>query len=91
MNRIGCSRLYDLSRILDVPVGFFFDDMPEDVAAKSPAQTRGKRAKATNVGVDPLAKRESLEFVRAYYKISDPIVRKRLFNMVKSLAMSEQQ
>src|SRR5277367_1577262 len=27
-NRIGASRLFDLSRVLDVPVSFFFDDMP---------------------------------------------------------------
>ena len=88
-NRIGSSRLFDLSRVLDVPVGYFFDEMPEEVAASSPAQTKGKRRKSALVERDPLAKRESLEFVRAYYKIADPIVRKRLFNMVKSLAASE--
>ncbi|HIC80951.1 MAG TPA: XRE family transcriptional regulator, partial [Kiloniellaceae bacterium] len=31
-NRVGASRLFDLSRVLDVPVGFFFDEMPSDVA-----------------------------------------------------------
>ncbi len=40
-NRIGSSRLYDLSRVLDVPIEFFFDEMPADVAASSPAQSRG--------------------------------------------------
>ena len=29
-NRIGASRLFDLSRVLDVPVSFFFDDMPAE-------------------------------------------------------------
>src|SRR4028119_2048480 len=28
VNRIGASRLFDLARVLDVPIGFFFDDMP---------------------------------------------------------------
>src|SRR6266567_5359493 len=32
-NRIGASRLFDLSRVLDVPVAFFFDDMPETLSA----------------------------------------------------------
>ena len=41
LNRIGSSRLYDLARVLDVPVSFFFDDMPETVANKSPALVRG--------------------------------------------------
>jgi hypothetical protein len=35
---------------------------------------------------DPMTKRETLELVRAYYKISDPTVRKRLFELAKSLA-----
>ena len=36
MNRIGASRLYDFAQILDVPVSFFFAEMPEEVAQRSP-------------------------------------------------------
>src|SRR5690348_14474320 len=32
VNRVGASRLFDLSRVLDVPISFFFDDMPDSVA-----------------------------------------------------------
>ena len=39
---------------------------------------------------DPMAKRETLELVRAYYRIGDPKVRKRLFEMTKSLAAFSQ-
>ena len=88
-NRIGASRLFDLSRVLDVPVGFFFDDMTDEVAAKSPGQIKGMAEEPTVFERDPVAKRESLEFVRAYYKITDPTGRKRLFDMVKALAASE--
>ena len=35
---------------------------------------------------DSLAKRETLEFVRAYYKIEDPAVRKRVFELTKAVA-----
>jgi transcriptional regulator with XRE-family HTH domain len=28
-NRVGASRLFDISRVFDVPIGFFFEDMPE--------------------------------------------------------------
>src|ERR1700748_3815102 len=35
-NRIGASRLFDLSRVLDVPVSFFFDEMSENAAHQSP-------------------------------------------------------
>ena len=87
-NRIGSSRLYDLSRVLDVPVAFFFDDMPDTVAASSPAQRRGMAEEPVSYELDPMAKRETLELVRAYYKIGDPTVRKRLFEMTKVLAVA---
>lgn len=85
-NRVGASRLFDLSRVLDVPVGFFFDEMPEDVAASSPAQRPGRDAPPPEQELDPMVKRETLELVRAYYKIEEPSVRKRLFEMTKALA-----
>ncbi|NIA72161.1 helix-turn-helix transcriptional regulator [Pelagibius litoralis] len=85
-NRVGASRLFDLSRVLDVPVGFFFDEMPTDVAASSPAQRPGVGRPAPEQELDPLVKRETLELVRAYYKIEDASVRKRLFEMTKALA-----
>lgn len=84
-NRIGSSRLYDLSRVLDVPVSFFFEDMPAAVAAGTPAQRRGMAEEKTAYEPDPMAKRETLELVRAYYRIKDPRVRKRLFEMTKAL------
>ncbi len=84
-NRIGCSRLYDVSRILDVPVTFFFEEMPAEVAANSPAQRRRTAKGPPAYTPDPMAKRETLELVRAYYKISNPQVRQRLFEMTKTL------
>ncbi len=84
-NRISASRLFYLSRVLDVPVEFFFDDMPTAVAASSPAQGGDKAKKPPSYEPDPIAKRETMELVRAYYKISDPRVRKRLFEMTKTL------
>ena len=84
-NRISASRLFALSRVLDVPVEYFFDDMPAAVAASSPAQGGGKAKKPPSYEPDPMATRETMELVRAYYKIHDPQVRKRLFEMVKAL------
>ncbi len=84
-NRISASRLFALSRVLDVTVEYFFDDMPAAVAASSPAQGGGVAEEAPSYEPNPMAKRETLELVRAYYKISDPQVRKRLFEMTKAL------
>ena len=87
-NRIGASRLFDLSRVLDVPVGYFFEDMSDAVASRSPRQIKGLSEDHDTYEPDPMAKRETLELVRAYYKISSPQVRKRLFEMTKALGAS---
>ena len=88
-NRISASRLYDLARILDVPVEYFFEDMSAEVAARSPAQRRGRAKAPPGYEPDPMTKRETLELVRAYYKITDPQVRKRLYEMTKALGASD--
>ena len=82
-NRIGASRLFELSRVLDVPVESFFEEMPAEVAASSPAQGGGRAKKPPNYEPDPMAKRETLELVRAYYKISNPQIRRHLREMAK--------
>ena len=84
-NRIGSSRLYQLSQILDVPVSFFFDDMPP---LDPSAQPGFAKASAPSFEHDPMAKRETLELVRAYYRISAPVVRKRVFELTKAIAAS---
>ncbi len=57
MNRISASRLYGLSQVFDVTVEYFFEDMPPDIAASSPAKGRGKAKKPPGYEVDPIAKR----------------------------------
>jgi transcriptional regulator with XRE-family HTH domain len=83
-NRIGSSRLYQLAGVLDVPVSFFFDDMPADVAGQAPGGL--SEPGAEQFEQEKLSRRETLELVRAYYKITDPAVRKRLFDLVKAVA-----
>jgi len=86
-NRIGASRLFELSKVLDVPVSFFFDDMADEVKAYA-GRPAGGFADQEQMAYepDPLTKRETLELVRAYYRITSPQVRKRLFELVKSIA-----
>ena len=83
-NRIGSSRLYQLSQVLDIPVSYFFDDLPPDiVGTKTPSLADANFASFDR---DPLVKRETLELVRAYYRITDPSVRKKVFELVKAIA-----
>lgn len=87
-NRISASRLWDIAQILDVPVSFFFDDMSDDTAAHSPRRMKAGTAKDEyeENPTDPMARRETLELVRAYYSIKNPNLRKRITEMVKSVA-----
>jgi len=83
-NRIGSSRLYEFAKVLDVPVSYFFDEMPSNALSGRPMSGRGRKGFG-EAGTpfeqekDPLIKRETLELVRAYYKIREARVRKRLF------------
>ena len=93
VNRVGASRLFDLSRVLDVPISFFFDDMPESVSGRFGASSTRRAGFADTqdqFGADDnLNRRETLELVRAYYRIIDPAVRKRVFELIKSMGPSE--
>ena len=84
-NRISASRLYALSGTLDVPVEYFFSDMPTAVAASSPSLGHGRAKKPPSYEHDLMGTRETLELVRAYYKIEDADVRKRLRELTKAL------
>ncbi len=85
-NRISASRLYDLCRVLDVSIEYFFEDMPPEVAAIPPAtKRRGKAKKLTGYEPDLMVKRETLEFVRAYYKIEDEDVRQQVYQLTKAM------
>lgn len=81
-NRIGASRLYELSQILGVPVGYFFDDMPGEITGDTPRGPAAADAPDGNV----LSKRETLELVRAFYRIEDNAARAALAALVKTLA-----
>ena len=69
VNRIGASRLFDLARVLDVPIGFFFDDLPPEmggnVAVRSRPALYGLAEAQNGFDDDNMNKRETLDLVRA--------------------------
>ena len=90
-NRVSASRLWDMSQILDVPISYFFDDMSEETMQASPRRvSRGPDNIDFDSGAasikDPMARRETLELVRAYYNIESASARKRVAEVVKTIA-----
>ncbi|NKB56826.1 MAG: hypothetical protein GKS00_10865 [Alphaproteobacteria bacterium] len=74
-----------MSEVLDVPISFFFDDMPEALAgSKNPDDV----SEAPDLSA--FNSEDARELVRAYFRIDDPRIRRRLFDLAKSLAQAEQ-
>jgi transcriptional regulator with XRE-family HTH domain len=87
VNRVSPSRLVDLANTLDVSVPYFFQEMSAEVEGQTPSMLMNAKALPTIENEkDPMVKRETLELVRAYYRIPDPVVRKRLAEMIKTVA-----
>ncbi len=82
-NRVGASRLQNISTILNVPVSFFFEDVPGE---QSDSQSGFSEATSSNYVVDFLSSSEGLQLNRAFVKIGDAKVRRKLVDLVKALA-----
>ena len=75
-NRISAARLWALSEALEVPVGYFYDGLA-DVAHRDVATERQD-------GGEILARKETLDLIRAYYQLGER-PRRRLLDLAKSL------
>ena len=97
VNRVGASRLFELSRVLDVSISFFFDDMPEPMAHLHGTHQTTRAASGFAemqevfgaAGDSVMAHRGTQELVRAYYRITDPAIRKRVFELIRSMGLPE--
>lgn len=76
-NRVSASTLFRMAEVLDVPVSFFFEEMP------------GKKTEPALLGqrTAPIG-RESLELLRNYYSLKED-VRQQIYNIVRMLSGTE--
>ena len=84
-NRVGSSRLYQFCKVLDVPVSFFFDEMPSDTGSQPSLAGQVQQAAYDK----DMSRRETLELVRAYYRIDNSNTRKRIYELVKAVGAGE--
>ncbi|MHA1540377.1 MAG: helix-turn-helix domain-containing protein [Alphaproteobacteria bacterium] len=84
-NRVSASRIYELSKALDVDISYFFEDFDES------ALKDGKllESPAMSLDIDIMERKETFDIVKNYYKISNLKVRKKITELLKSLAESE--
>ncbi len=87
-NRVGASRLQAIASILSVPVSFFF----EEVLGQYSGERKGFIVDSSaNFMVDFLSSAEGLQLNRAFARISNPIVRRKVIELAKVLADDEDQ
>lgn len=86
VNRVGASRLFDLSNVLSVPIQFFFEDAPVAEARVQPVAGFAEVAPADSSIIEFLSTREGLELNKAFSRISDPKSRRAILDLVRSLA-----
>src|SRR5437667_2528796 len=81
-NRIGASRLQQISHILQVPVAFFFEGAPN-----SPGHSDGMGEAPSPAYVsDFLATSDGLALTKAFMRIKDSKLRRRIVDLVKQIA-----
>jgi transcriptional regulator with XRE-family HTH domain len=81
-NRIGASRLQQISNILQVPVAFFFEGAPD-----VPGSPRGtKDAPSPSYVAEFLATSDGLALTKAFMQIGDPKLRRRIVDLVEQIA-----
>lgn len=84
-NRVSASRLHDMARALEVPIGFFFDDLPAEAARATGAVGFAEGQEPFGIPPDLLARRESIELVQAFWRIDDATQRRRVLDLVKAM------
>jgi transcriptional regulator with XRE-family HTH domain len=87
-NRVGASRLQAIASILSVPVAFFFEDAPGSESGENKGLSEDS---STSFVVDFLSSAEGLQLNRAFARISNPKVRRKVIELAKVLADDEDQ
>ncbi|MEM7650954.1 MAG: helix-turn-helix transcriptional regulator [Pseudomonadota bacterium] len=82
-NRISAGRLFDFSKILDVPISYFFEQANIESAA---AFGMSDNEQEGFDGEDVMSSKETLDLVRVYYSVKDADARKDIMKFIKSMA-----
>jgi transcriptional regulator with XRE-family HTH domain len=87
-NRISASRLYQLSKILNVPISYFFEKFGEEGNEYGLKYSLSDNKQEEIINEDMLHNKETIELIRTYYSITDPKVRKDILGIVKTMAQN---
>lgn len=83
-NRVSASRLFEIGRVMDTPISFFFTGLPGNLPDETKSSRSSHRVSSASAN-DPLGKNETLEIIRLYWKLSDDSKREAVMQMLKAL------
>ena len=89
LNRIGASRLWDLSQVLGVNVDFFYQDIDRQTSDQSPRKIYAKPTLSEEIcefDMDTLLRRDVTALLRAYTQITDPKIQRKVLDLVITLS-----
>ncbi len=86
VNRIGASRLFDLAKVLGVPVQFFYDEAPVGVLSAADLAGGFAEQPGESYVVEFLGTRDGMELNKAFARITDLKVRRAVVDLVRALA-----
>ncbi len=83
-NRIGSSRLYEIAKVLNVPVSFFFEQFSDEEGGEKAtafAENQGDSYESESC----YSNKETMALIQAYYRITDVRIRQKVLALIKSL------
>ncbi|MFK7840557.1 MAG: helix-turn-helix domain-containing protein [Bdellovibrionales bacterium] len=84
VNRISAGRLFQFSKILDVPVAYFYDQIGNNSETANVGLSDNEQESFSHDG-DVMQRKETIELVRAYYSVDDPNKRKEMLRFIKTM------
>jgi transcriptional regulator with XRE-family HTH domain len=82
-NRVSASALHGIAQVLDVPIAYFFEGAPQAGRSRRAAETR------STYEADPMSKSDVIRMAREFDRIADVRVRRRMIDVAKSVADSQ--
>ena len=89
-NRVGASRLWDISKVLKVKMDYFFEDMPKETLKSSPMMLIAPEENNLDIEAenDPMKKADTVHLVKAYYEIANRKVRRNMLRLIIRMSTS---
>jgi transcriptional regulator with XRE-family HTH domain len=85
-NAMNSSRLYEFSRFMNVPVAYFFDGIEQGITASREVTGFAESPALTFEHGTGASDRESLEVMKSFNRVKDPVIRKRLADLLRAVA-----